>query len=70
MEHNSFRIVSLHLLNKGILKQTLLISKNGEVVFQDLLNDVIQKLQPESFIVYRSQLIYIKNKTELTVLNL
>jgi hypothetical protein len=70
MEHNSFRIVSLHLLNNGILKQTLLISKNGATVYYDLLSEVIQKLQPESFIVYLNKLIYIKNKTALKVLNL
>ena len=70
MEHNSFRIVSLHLLNNGILKQILLISKNGATVYNDLLSEVIQKLQPESFIVYLNKLIYIKNKTILKVLNL
>ena len=70
IEHNSFRIVSLHLLNGGILKQILLISKGGEIVYDDLLNGDIQKLQPESFILHRDKLIYIKNKTELKVLNL
>ncbi|MBW4888891.1 DUF4905 domain-containing protein [Mucilaginibacter sp. HMF5004] len=70
MEHNSFRIVSLHLLNNGILKQILLISKDGVIVYNDLLNEFIQKLQPESFIVYLNKLIYIKNKTGLKVLNL
>jgi hypothetical protein len=70
LEHNCFRIVSLHLLNNGTLKQLLLVSKNGILVYHDLLNAVIQKLQPESFIVYQNQLIYIKNKTELLVLNL
>jgi hypothetical protein len=70
IEHNSFRIVSLHLLNNGVLNQILLIGKNGVLVYHDLLNGVIQKLQPESFIIHRHQLIYIKNKTGLMVLNL
>lgn len=70
LAHNSFRIVSLHLLNEGSLKQVLMISKGGELVYTDLLNDNIQKLQPEAFILYLNQLIYIKNKTELKVLNL
>jgi hypothetical protein len=70
MEHNSFRIVSLHLLDGGILKQILLISNNGMMIYHDLLNEFIQKLQPESFILYQNKLIYIKNKTALKVLNL
>ncbi len=70
MEHNSFRIVSLHLLNNGTLNQVLLISNNGKQVYDDLLNADIQKLQPESFIVYLNKLICIKNKTALVVLNL
>lgn len=69
-EHNSFRIVSLHLLNNSLLKQVLMISNGTEVVYDDLLNEGIQKLQPESFIVYQNRLIYIKNTTGLKVLNL
>ncbi len=70
MEYNNFRIVSLHSINQGELQQILFIFKDGSLVFEDLLNDKIQKLQPEAFIMHRSQLIFIKNKTELKVLNL
>jgi hypothetical protein len=70
MEYNSFRIVSLHSLNEGKLNQILLIIEDGNLVYHDLLNDKIQKLQPEAFIMHRNQLIYIKNKVELKVLNL
>jgi hypothetical protein len=70
IEHNSFRIVSLHTIKNGSLRQTLLITNNGELVYRDILNDKIQKLQPEAFIVYQDQLIYIKNTRELKIFNL
>lgn len=71
IERNGFRIVSLHTIKNGSLQQTLLITNNnGELVYRDILNNNIQKLQPEAFIVYQNQLIYIKNTQELNILNL
>jgi hypothetical protein len=70
IEHNSFRIVSLHTLVKTDLSQILLIMQGEELVYEDLLLDEIQKLQPEAFIIQQNRLIYIKNKIELKVLNL
>jgi len=70
MEHNGFRIVSLHTINNDLLKQHLFVTLNGDIVYADLLTDEIQKLQPESFIMYKNQLIYIKNAKELKILNL
>ncbi|MDB5116359.1 MAG: hypothetical protein JWQ79_1851 [Mucilaginibacter sp.] len=70
LEHNNFRIVSLHSLKAGQLKQHLYIMNGIDLVYEDLLNTDIQKMQPESFILYKNSLIYIKNKSELKVLNL
>lgn len=70
IEHNSFRIVSLHTLVKTRLSQVLLIMQGNDLVYEDLLIDEIQKLQPEAFIMQQNRLIYIKNKVELKVLNL
>ncbi|MEO6523755.1 MAG: DUF4905 domain-containing protein [Mucilaginibacter sp.] len=70
IEHNSFRIVSLHALVKTNLSQILLIMQGEELVYEDLLLDEIQKLQPEAFIMQQNRLIYIKNRIELKVLNL
>ncbi len=70
MEHNDFRIVSLHSLKHGVLDQLLLITQNGSLVYQDILTDKIQKLQPEAFIMYGNKLICIKNTRELKVFNL
>jgi hypothetical protein len=70
IDYNNFRIVSLHSLNAGELKQHLYIMDDANVVYEDLLNADIQKMQPESFILYKNLLIYIKNKSELLVVNL
>ncbi|WP_448698284.1 DUF4905 domain-containing protein [Mucilaginibacter sp. AW1-3] len=70
MEHNSFRIVSLHTSKHGLLKQHLFVALNGDIIYEDILTDKIQKLQPEAFILYQNQLIYIKNSRELKILNL
>ncbi|MBC7398370.1 MAG: DUF4905 domain-containing protein [Mucilaginibacter sp.] len=70
VDHNNFRIVSLHTLNAAQLQQQLYIMDGPSLVYEDLLSADIQKMQPESFIMYKNSLIYIKNKSELRVLNL
>jgi hypothetical protein len=70
LEHNNFRIVSLHTHLGGQLKQLLYIWDSSDLVYEDLLHAGIQKMQPESFILYKNSLIYIKNKSELKVFNL
>lgn len=70
MAYNDFRIVSLHASKHGFLKQYLFIALNGDIVYEDILADNIQKLQPEAFMMYKKQLIYIKNTAELKIVNL
>ena len=71
LEHNNFRIVSLHAFADGTLQQLLYIfTTDDKIVYQDLLNDDIQKLQPESFLLRKDQLIYLTGKSKLKVLNL
>jgi hypothetical protein len=70
LEYNDLIIVSLHALWADQLRQCLYVVKDHEVVFEDILNTNIQKLQPEAFVLYRSQLIYLKDKVEIKVLNL
>jgi len=70
LDYNNFRIVSLHTLKAGVLTQSIFIMDGGHIVYQDILNAGIQKLQPESFIMHNDRLIYIKNKSELKVLTL
>lgn len=70
LHYNNFRIVSLHTSNTGQLQQQLFITNGANVVYEDLLNTDIQKMQPEAFILYKNSVIYIKNKTDLIVVPL
>ena len=70
LEHNKYRIVSLHALKGGELIQLLNIFDETGQVYEDMINSGIQKMQPEAFILYKSYLIYIKNRSELKVLSL
>ncbi len=70
LNYKSYLIISLHTQKNGVLLQQLFIIENNIIVYQDLLNEQIQKLQPEAFIVVNNHLIYLKNKMILKVLNL
>lgn len=71
LDYNNLRIVSLHALAEGTLQQLLYIfTKDNKIVYQDLLNTDIQKLQPESFLLRKGQLIYLTGKSRLKVLNI
>jgi len=70
VDHNNLRIVSLHAIIEGTLQQHLYIMDSINTVYQDLLNTNIQKLQPESFLLHKDQLICLKNQSQLKVLNL
>lgn len=71
LDHNNLRIVSLHAFADGTLQQLLYIfTTDNKLVYQDLLNKDIQKLQPESFLMRKGQLIYLADKSKLKVLNL
>jgi len=70
LEYNNFIIVSLHVFNAGKLQQHLYIMNDLEVIYKDILNHDIQKIQPEAFILHKNCLVYIKDKSELKVLNL
>ena len=70
LEYNNLIIVSLHSLQAGVLRQHLYIIDDNKIIYEDVLNDTIQKLQPEAFILSKNYLIYIKNKSELKVINL
>lgn len=70
VEYSAYIIVSLHALWAGQLRQYLYIFRDRKLIFEDILNTNIQKLQPEAFVLYRNQLIYLKDKVEIKVLNL
>ncbi len=70
LEYNNLRIVSLHALRGGRLTQSLYIMDGVNLVYEDLLNSDIQKIQPEAFIMHKNRLIYIKSKSELKAMTL
>jgi len=70
LEYNKFRIVSLHTFKDGLLKQHLYIMDDASIIYEDILNDDIQKLQPEAFILHKNCLIYIKNRSQIKALHL
>jgi hypothetical protein len=70
LEHYNLRIVSLHAITAGKLQQHLYVMQEEDVIYEDLLNTDIQKLQPESFLLHKQYLIYLKNRSQLRVLNL
>ncbi len=70
LNYNPYIIISLHTQNNGLLVQELFIIENEALIYHDLLNEHIQKLQPEAFVVIKNCLVYTKNKTVLKVLNL
>ncbi|PWK78662.1 uncharacterized protein DUF4905 [Mucilaginibacter oryzae] len=71
ISYNSFRIVSLHTLLQEQLTQHLYIfDQSGSVLYHDLLNAAITKLQPEAFVLHNNQLIYLKDRLAVIVLNL
>jgi hypothetical protein len=70
LEHNNFRIVSLHALKGGELIQLLEVFDETGLVYEDIINSGIQKMQPEAFILYKGYLIYIKNRSALKILPL
>ncbi len=70
LNHNNYIIVSLHTQKTGGLQQHLLIMDGTNIVYQDILNADIQKLQPEAFVLHKNALVYIKNKVEIKALNL
>ncbi|MEO6151261.1 MAG: DUF4905 domain-containing protein [Mucilaginibacter sp.] len=70
LEHNNYRIVSLHTHNGKTLNQHLYIMDGPDVVYEDLLNTDIQKMQPEAFVLHKNWLICLKNKTGLLVLDI
>lgn len=71
LAYNNFRIVSLHAFQEVRLSQFLYVFNNQyELLFEDVMNDGIQKMQPEAFICYKEKLIWLKNRSEVKVLNL
>jgi hypothetical protein len=54
LDRNKYRIVSLHTQKNGLLQQHLFIMLGTEIIYRDLLNAGIQKIQPEAFVLHKN----------------
>ena len=70
LDYNNCRIVSLHAFDGGKLQQHIYVFQDEAIIYHDLLNSDIQKLQPEAFVLHKNRLVYIKNRSEIKVLSL
>ncbi|TWR28813.1 DUF4905 domain-containing protein [Mucilaginibacter pallidiroseus] len=70
LRHNNYIIVSLHTQKNGSLQQHLFVMRGSEIVFTDLLNTSIQKLQPEAFVIHNNTLVFITNRDTINIINL
>lgn len=70
LSFNNYIIVSLHAVEQGRLQQHLYVLQHGKPIYHNLLNKDIQKMQPESFILYKNWLIFIEDKIMLKVVDL
>lgn len=70
LSYNKYIIVSLHALKNGGLQQHLYVFDDTGILYHDLLNSNIQKLQPEAFVVHKNVLICVKERVGITALKL
>jgi hypothetical protein len=68
LEYNNRHIVSLHTIYHNELQQELFVMDGNTIIFKDLLNGPIQKMQPEAFMLFSNYLIYIKDRSAIHVL--
>jgi hypothetical protein len=65
LQYKDLKIVALYKIEENITNQYLQIYKNGTLLFEDLLNQDIQKIGIDTFFLWLDKLIYIRNKSEI-----
>lgn len=63
--YKDLEILSGYKPQENYFDQYLIIKKNNEVVFEDIINQAIQKKSFDTFFVWQNKLIFIKNKSEI-----
>lgn len=61
LAHNGKECVSFHAATDSILSQYLLIIADGKVIHKEILEDNIQKINPEPFYIEQDHLFCIRN---------
>ena len=65
LRYNELKIVALYKNEENIINQYLQIYKNETLLFEDILNQDIQKIGIDTFFLWLDKLIYIRNKSEI-----
>lgn len=63
--YKDLKIVALYKIEENITNQYLQIYKKDTLLFEDLLNQDIQKIGIDTFFLWLNKLIYIRNKSEI-----
>lgn len=65
LKHQNIRIKSSYQLSTNKTQQIIKVLKNDELCFSEILNEDIQKIGADAFMLWLGKLIYIKNKSEI-----
>ncbi|MBK0382925.1 DUF4905 domain-containing protein [Pedobacter sp. SD-b] len=65
LKYDDLEILAGYRAKEGTFDQYILIKKNNEIIFEDILNKAIQKKAFDTFFIWQNKLIYIKNKSEI-----
>lgn len=63
--YKELELTSFFMKNSSSFDQYVQVKKENEIIFTDIINSDIQKLSFDTFFVWKSMLVYIRNKTEI-----
>lgn len=63
--YKDLKIISGYKLQGNHFDQYIIVEKNNEVLFEDIINQATTKKSFDTFLMWQSKLIFIKNKSEI-----
>ena len=63
--YKDLEISSGYKLQGNQFDQYIIITKDDKILFEDIINQTITKKSFDTFFIWQSKLIYIKNKSEI-----
>jgi hypothetical protein len=63
--YKDLEISSGYRLQENQFDQYIIITKDNKILFEDIINQAITKKSFDTFFIWQSKLIYIKNKSEI-----
>ena len=72
LEWNSYIIIAYYekSVNNKLNNNIIILDKNGELILEDILGTDLKGIATEAFFITEGKLIYIKDKKEITTINL